>query len=497
MTTLLWRRLSWRHRAVAALGAAALAITGIIAAPSQALAYDQNKGPNPSNKVTLTFDDCPKSLSQFRSTVLAAERLDIALVLFPTGNCVSSGQIDLNFARAHGHYVFNHSVNHPDLRTLSKSGVMRELGSPGVVTSYGRPPYGAINSTVASGYAAVGMKPWLWNVDTNDWRGRSTSQLISYVSSTAKAGDSVLMHMQWNGFNETALAGMKAGLARRGIHVCRNYPGTTPVRPAQLNCDGGTSTPPTPTDRFGDLSGDGRGDLLVTDTRGRLLMYPTRANLTLATGKVVGQGWGQMTWMKRVPDVTGDGRTDLLASRKDGALFFYAGLGGGKFGPAKQVGSGWATMGRLTVVPDVTGDKRPELFGRSRDGKLHRYTITATGVRHAGQVGTGWGGIRILTTVGDTSGDGRADLLAISEDGSLLAYTLTSGGAISKVNKVGRGWTSFTTAHSPGDLNRDGRRDLVGKRSDGRLFGYTHRGGGQFSAATTMGTGWNSINLYS
>lgn len=198
--------------------------------------YSMFKGPNTTNKVTLTFDDCPKSLSSFKATLLAAEQAGIGLVLFPTGDCLSSGRFDAAFARAHGHYVFNHSISHPDLRTLSYAGVVRQLGAPGAVTTYGRPPYGAYNSTVQRAYAAVGMRIWLWDVDTNDWRGKSQSQLVSYVVSTARPGNSVLMHMQWNAFNASAIKAMQAGLARKGIGVCRNFPGTTPVKPSALSC---------------------------------------------------------------------------------------------------------------------------------------------------------------------------------------------------------------------------------------------------------------------
>ena len=198
--------------------------------------YNINKGPNSTNRVTLTFDDCPKSLSAFKTTVLAAEEAGIALALLPTGDCISAGKFDASYARAHGHYVFNHSITHTQLTKLSYAGVVKELGAPGVVTTYGRPPYGAWNSTVKKAYDAVGMKIWIWNVDTNDWKGKSQQTVVNYVVNNSDAGDAVLMHMQWNGFNGSALKAMKSGLANRGISVCRNQGATTPVKPAAMNC---------------------------------------------------------------------------------------------------------------------------------------------------------------------------------------------------------------------------------------------------------------------
>ncbi|AQP43520.1 polysaccharide deacetylase family protein [Tessaracoccus flavus] len=197
--------------------------------------YSMYKGPNPTSRVTLTFDDCPNSLSAFKTTAAAARDLGISLQLFPTGNCITSGKFDPAYARSMGHYVFNHSVSHPNLTTLSYDAVLRQLSAPGVVTTYGRPPYGAWNDTVKRAYDAKGMRIWLWNIDTNDWRSKTTSQVVSYVVANAKPGNSVLMHMQWNGFNGPALKAMRDGLAAKGIGVCRNQ-GPTEVKPASLIC---------------------------------------------------------------------------------------------------------------------------------------------------------------------------------------------------------------------------------------------------------------------
>ena len=129
-----------------------------------------------------------------------------------------------------------HSVTHAQLTKLSYAGVVKELGAPGVVTTYGRPPYGAWNASVKKAYDSVGMKIWMWNVDTNDWKGKSQQTVVDYVVSNTKAGDSVLMHMQWNGFNGTALKAMKSGLSNRGISVCQNRGATTPVKPSAMDC---------------------------------------------------------------------------------------------------------------------------------------------------------------------------------------------------------------------------------------------------------------------
>ena len=83
----------------------------------------------------------------------------VGVMIFPTGNCISSFatrySTDITvLMRAHGQYVGNHSISHPRLTRLSYASVARQLGSPGVVTNYGRPPYGAVSPTVDRVYAA-------------------------------------------------------------------------------------------------------------------------------------------------------------------------------------------------------------------------------------------------------------------------------------------------------------------------------------------------------
>jgi Putative peptidoglycan binding domain/Polysaccharide deacetylase len=198
--------------------------------------YDLRSGPNTSARVVLSYDDCPRSWSAFTAAVLGAEQLGIALVLAPTGACLATGRFSVSYARAHGHYVINHTVNHPDLTTLSRSGVIAQLGPPGVVTSYGRPPYMAYDFTVRDAYAARSMRMWLWDVDSNDWRGSTQSQVVSHVVTYSHSGDTVLMHMGWNAFTKSAMAAMKSGLAHKGLGVCRNPGSTTPTYPHVIGC---------------------------------------------------------------------------------------------------------------------------------------------------------------------------------------------------------------------------------------------------------------------
>jgi peptidoglycan-N-acetylglucosamine deacetylase len=197
--------------------------------PITAANYNENRGPNLTSSVVLTFDDCPNSLAAYKSVVTYARKINVGLVIAPTGACydkyMNSDHVDIaKLARQNGQYVINHSRTHPKLSGLTYSRILNQLRG-NVVADYGRPPYGDIDSDVRKAYAAKKMRIWLWNVDTEDWTGKSRAQVVSHVTKHAQANNTVLMHMQWNGFSPTAISQMKSGLEKRGLHVCRAYRG--------------------------------------------------------------------------------------------------------------------------------------------------------------------------------------------------------------------------------------------------------------------------------
>lgn len=216
--------------------------------PSIPLAH-QNRGPNKTSRVVLTYDDCPRTLSSFKSVINYASKSNIGLVLAPTGDCIVSFKrrygVDLAaLARSKGQWVINHSVNHVDLRRLSCTQGARELRGTGVRTNYGRPPYGAINSNVRCAYSRADMKIWTWTHDTLDWMVRSKQTTVARAGA-AKRGDTVLMHMQWEGFAPDSVRQIRNRLSDRGIGLCRAYHGKdgrgavarTPVYlPSSLPC---------------------------------------------------------------------------------------------------------------------------------------------------------------------------------------------------------------------------------------------------------------------
>lgn len=205
--------------------------------------YDKGHGPNLSTRVVLTYDDCPDDLANYQAVLAFAQQHNIGLVIAPTGECYGNFKkkhgVDIAaLARQHGQYVINHSKTHPNLTELTYAQAKAEITGD-IHSDYGRPPYGARDKTVDKAYTDAGMRQWLWDVDTNDWKkGKTRQVVVSYVVANACAGCTVLMHLQHKGFDVTAIAQMRDGLAKRDLHLCRAFRGwdnAGPVEPAPVN----------------------------------------------------------------------------------------------------------------------------------------------------------------------------------------------------------------------------------------------------------------------
>lgn len=128
----------------------------------------------------------------------------------------------------------------------------------------------------------------------------------------------------------------------------------------------------------GDVNGDGYGDLLARDKSNVLWLYPSLGNGYQFRDRVrLGSGWGIYNKLFGAGDVTGDGRADLLARGTDGTLWAYPGNGTAGFGDRVKIGaSGWNSLNKLAAVGDITGDGRADLVGVDSAGIAHVYKAT-------------------------------------------------------------------------------------------------------------------------
>ncbi|MET7738278.1 VCBS repeat-containing protein [Streptomyces sp. NPDC005402] len=147
-------------------------------------------------------------------------------------------------------------------------------------------------------------------------------------------------------------------------------------------------------------------------------------------------------------DITGDGKGDLLAVTGTGTLYLYAGTGSGMSVAGRvQLGTGWQQYNAVVGPGDLTGDGRPDLLARDTSGTLWRYAGTGSASKPFGprvKVGTGWQQYKKLFSPGDANGDGKADLMVTTSAGALYFYAGTgTGGFKGRVSKATSGWSSW------------------------------------------------------
>ncbi|MFI1394704.1 FG-GAP-like repeat-containing protein [Streptomyces sp. NPDC020681] len=198
---------------------------------------------------------------------------------------------------------------------------------------------------------------------------------------------------------------------------------------------------------LGDLSGDKCNDLLVRNSSGVLARHDGSCGKAFSPSGpklVIGSGWNIYNTLTSPGDLTGDGRADLLARTPAGELYLYADDGVGKLKGRVKIGPGWQIFNTVVGVGDLNGDEVGDLLARDAAGVLWRYDGTGKGTLKARvKVGSGWQIYNSVTGVGDITGDGKADLVARDAAGVLWRYNGTGAGTFAARVRIGPGWQMY------------------------------------------------------
>jgi peptidoglycan/xylan/chitin deacetylase (PgdA/CDA1 family) len=172
--------------------------------------------------VGLTYDDGPTAAT--RPALLAALRAAHARATF--FDMGSNARLNPELVRASlraGMWIGNHTYSHPHLPQIGEPAAYQEIASTqfvlqqvtGRLPTLFRPPFGETNDQVRADEASAGLLEVLWTVDSRDWAGASTAEIVA-AAATLQPGGIILMH-DWAQASLDAVPQIAAGLASRGL----------------------------------------------------------------------------------------------------------------------------------------------------------------------------------------------------------------------------------------------------------------------------------------
>lgn len=152
----------------------------------------------PSKKIALTFDDGPNRSTTTRALDILKEH-DVKATFFVLGQMILGNEDILKRQLQEGHEIGNHTFSHPDLTSIPQEQVISEIEDTqnavekavGVRPKVVRPPYGAINTTVAE---SIPYPIIMWNIDSLDWAVRDGKAVSDFVTQHTHDGSIILLH---------------------------------------------------------------------------------------------------------------------------------------------------------------------------------------------------------------------------------------------------------------------------------------------------------------
>lgn len=213
---------------IALVAAATAALAAFSVAPSPAATSGEERGGTawancPGGYVGLTYDDGPNPAST--QALLSALRAGGAKATFFIWGRHAEQYPDLLRAeQAAGMWIANHTATHAHLTQIGEPAAYNEIATAqntirritGQSPTLFRPPYGETNAQVKSDAARLGLTEVLWSVDSQDWNGAGTQQIVQ-AAAGLRAGGIILMHDGGYQTTVNAVPQILSGLAARGL----------------------------------------------------------------------------------------------------------------------------------------------------------------------------------------------------------------------------------------------------------------------------------------
>lgn len=147
--------------------------------------------------VALTFDDGPSKYT--KEIIQFLKDNNAYATFFVLGNKINIYEDTLKTMLDNGNEIGNHSYSHKWLIKLKENELKTEIEKTQMLIKnkfnynikFLRPTYGSVNKMVKNN---TNLEIVLWNVDTLDWKIKSSNRIVKKAINKVKNGDIILMH---------------------------------------------------------------------------------------------------------------------------------------------------------------------------------------------------------------------------------------------------------------------------------------------------------------
>jgi peptidoglycan-N-acetylglucosamine deacetylase len=191
-------------------------------------------GSRQKNVLALTFDACPSSTHGGFEKQIIQTLIDsnVAATFFLSGRWVVKHPKEAQWlASIPSFELGNHSYSHPHMTELSKENVVAELmktqnlilKTTGVTPKLFRPPYVETNKQLIDIADSLRLRVVMYDLASGDPDTNITTHaLFCYVTSAAKNGSIIVMHVNGRGWHTAkALPFIIEGLRKRGFRFVK------------------------------------------------------------------------------------------------------------------------------------------------------------------------------------------------------------------------------------------------------------------------------------
>jgi len=152
-------------------------------------------------KVALTFDDGPDHKYTKKVLEILKDK-GVHATFFVVGKQVKLYPDMLKEIAEEGHAIGNHSWDHKDFTKITNAQMKQQIAKTdqaikdavGTSTTWFRAPYGAKNKQVKDIITKSGNQDIGWTIDTRDWAGTTSQQMMANVKKNLKPNGIILMH---------------------------------------------------------------------------------------------------------------------------------------------------------------------------------------------------------------------------------------------------------------------------------------------------------------